>query len=404
MSDRFSQSSGADAPTNRPFNHEEFSFLVPDPHIVDLDAVLTSPWNQKDQTTLPNRDDWSTFRCASKDIIIGSVTHRYNRQTRRLDIRAYFVGEHPIFKNLEPTRILLIILLSQAYQSGGSLALFFEQGLPLDVRLFIENRLGKIISGHEKELDETLARDLYLALSDFPLDLQSKISKEVDLALVCFNTFRGNWTSGQIKSLVARGIALSYIFETRPSPIVNPVIYLHIIDHLQLVIMEEMAIHRLENRTLGINKNRQIRREETSFGSIYSCTTNISIPDREDATDAEHDSLVLIHADQPFFLLPANMHSLNTIVKELPKTLSKEKERDIFAAPVIVVPLDFIYLEDGKKLRIKETIANLHCSLVVIGMTMAQLLTEAEHKLSITAAQVEGDDEIEASYVDRYPD
>ena len=78
----------------------ETDFVVADPHIVYYDAVMHSPWNHNSGGHLPQREDWSTYRYTVKDIILGIATHRFNKNTRRLEIRAYFVGEHPLFKEL----------------------------------------------------------------------------------------------------------------------------------------------------------------------------------------------------------------------------------------------------------------------------------------------------------------
>ncbi len=389
-------------------NDEEFPFVVADPHIVDFDAVFTSPWNQKDQKTLPNRDDWSTYRCASKDIIIGSVTHRYNRQMHRLDVRAYFNGEHPIYCDLEPTRILLIVLLSQVYQAGGSLELFFEQGLPLDVRELIERRLGVIISGHEKILRPELAKKLYLSLSDLPPELFNRIEAELpgETEKVCFSTFRGTWSSNQIKTLIQRGVPLRYIFSTRPSPLRNPAIYSHLLDHIRAVLMEDFAIHRLANRTWGVNNGKQILRTDTKYGAYYLCSDTLYISDTHTTSLIENDSFVDIAASTQFCLVPVNMHSMVTIMQNL-GDIVKQAEKSTLGHPVIVVPLDFIYLnndqEKSLRKKFKTTVKGVGGSLLVVGMTMAQLLTEAERNLAMTSVQ-EGDEEGEMDYVDRYPD
>ena len=53
-------------------------FVIADPHVVYYDAVRSSPWTQSDHTRLPGKGDWSTYRYAVKDIILGVVTQQYN--------------------------------------------------------------------------------------------------------------------------------------------------------------------------------------------------------------------------------------------------------------------------------------------------------------------------------------
>src|ERR1017187_4952448 len=86
-------------------------FWVPDACTVFRDALSFTPWTDEGGS-LPQRGDWSTYRLASKDIILGVVTHRFNATTKSLDVRSYFSGEHPIFQELEPTRALMDAPLS----------------------------------------------------------------------------------------------------------------------------------------------------------------------------------------------------------------------------------------------------------------------------------------------------
>src|SRR4051812_20253344 len=107
-------------PSPRRIALEEPPVWVPDAHTVFRDALSFTSWTVEGGS-LPQRGDWSTYRLAAKDIILGVVTHRYNATTRSLDVRSYFCGEHPLFKELEPTRALVVMLLCQAFQTGNSL-------------------------------------------------------------------------------------------------------------------------------------------------------------------------------------------------------------------------------------------------------------------------------------------
>src|SRR5258707_14683605 len=96
------------------FTAPEHRFVVPDPCTVLSDALHYTSWTA-DGGSLPQRGDWSTYRLASKDVILGVMTHRFNATTRCLDVRSYFAGEHPIFEELEATRGLMAMLLCQAF-------------------------------------------------------------------------------------------------------------------------------------------------------------------------------------------------------------------------------------------------------------------------------------------------
>jgi len=380
------------------------AFVVADPHVVYYDAVLNSPWNQSDEGILPSRDDWSTYRYAAKDIIVGIATHRYNRQTRRLEIRAYFIGEHPVFRELEPTKAMMIILCSQAYQSGGTMELFFEQGIPFDVRQLIEYHLSERISGHQKLLSEELSRKLYAALSDFSPETQARIeADQVPVELVCFNTYRGTWTSNHIKSLIQRGIPLRWIFMSRPSPLRTPIIYAHLLNHLRAVMMEEYAIHRLADRKLGVSAGRRIVRVDTDGKTRYTSDHILEIPNPQDESQFETDSFVHLDRQERFCLVPVVPHSPRSIYDTLDRDLVRAEEKADIGKPILVVPLDFIYLPDDVRSAYKAMVKRAGFFLLLIGLTMSQLLAEAEFNLAVTAAQID-DSEVESFNVDRYAD
>jgi len=375
--------------------------VIADPHVVYYDAVRNSPWNLDGR--LPSKDDWSTYRYAVKDIILGVVTHRYNRQTRRLEIRAYFIGEHRIFRELEPTKAMMIILCSQAYQSGGTMELFFEQGIPFDVRQLIEVRLGEQISGHEKLLPQELAIKLYSALSDFTPEMRTRIEAEVPVELVCFNTYRGAWSSNHIKSLIQRGIPLRWIFMNRPDPLRTPVIYAHLLNHLRTVMMEEYAIHRLADRKLGVSAGKRIVRVDQDNETYYISDYPLEVPDQQSKNQLDPVSFVHLEQREQFCLIPVVPHSPDTIYNTLNRDLARAKEKTYLGKPIIVVPLDFIYLTDNIRSAYKKAVRDSEGSLLVSGLTMAQLLAEAEFNLAVTAAQMD-DNEVEDKNVIRYAD
>jgi len=379
-------------------------FVVADPHVVYYDAVLNSPWNQSEEGILPSRDDWSTYRYAVKDIIVGIATHRYNRQTRRLEIRAYFIGEHPIFRELEPTKAMMIVLCSQAYQSGGTMGLFFEQGIPFDVRQLIEHHLGEQISGHQLLLPQDLSIKLYATLSDFSPEMQARIeAEEVPVELVCFNTYRGTWSSNHIKSLIQRGVPLRWIFMNRPNPLQYPVIYAHLINHLRAVVMEEYAIHRLADRKMGVSTGKRIVRTDIDGEACYTSKYVLEIPDPQAESHFETDSFVRLERQERFCLVPIVSHSSYSIYNTLERDLVRAAEKAHIGRPIFVVPLDFIYLPDDVRSSYRATLGQAGYFLVVVGLTMSQLLAEVELNLAVTAAQIE-DSEVESINADRYAD
>jgi len=370
-------------------------FVVPDPDTVFRDALHYTSWTDSGGS-LPQRGDWSTYRLASKDLILGVVTHRFNATTRRLDVRAYFCGEHPIFEEFEPTRALIAMLLCQSYQTGNTLEINFEQGVPFDVRSLIEHHLGHLVSGHETLLSEEITGPLFVSICGLSERLQSQIQEQgVKIATVCFNVFRGAWSSLQVNTLLERGIPLSWLFRKAPNPIESPAPYLHLIQNLRAVLLEEYALKRLEDRQFGESTSKRILPlNGESFTSYCS----------ERLLEASGDDIsISIPAGHPFTLVPVLPLTPESSIYALNVSLARASTVDDGAKVLVLFPMDFVYASADHRSTALEKLHTAGVDWLVVGQTMAQLFSEAEQKLAITAAQID-DDEVDARNVDLHTD
>jgi hypothetical protein len=370
-------------------------FVVPDPDTVFRDALHFTSWTDSGGS-LPQRGDWSTYRLASKDLILGIVTHRFNATTRQLDVRAYFCGEHPIFEEFEPTRALIAMLLCQSYQTGNSLEINFEQGIPFDVRSLIERHLGRVVSGHETLLSEDITAPLFVSICGLSDRLQSQIQEQgLRIATVCYNVLRGAWSSLQVNTLLERGIPLSWLFRKAPNPIENPAPYLHLIQNLRAVLLEEYALKRLEDRQFGESTSKRIiALDGESFIRYLS----------ERLLEASADDIsVNIPAGHPFTLVPVLLQTPESSIHALNVSLSRLTTADVDSRILALLPMDFVYAPADLRSQAKERMRAAGVDWLVVGQTMAQLFSEAEQKLAITAAQVD-DDEVDARNVDLHTD
>src|ERR1039458_3877791 len=68
--------------TGLPAGEASAPFVVPDACTVFRDALSFTPWTDEGGS-LPQRGDWSTYRLASKDIILGVVTLDSTQPRRR---------------------------------------------------------------------------------------------------------------------------------------------------------------------------------------------------------------------------------------------------------------------------------------------------------------------------------
>jgi len=372
-------------------------FLVPDPHIVYNDAVRHSPWIRSGR--LPQRDDWSTFRFAVKDVILGVATHRWNAPARRLDVRAWFVGEHPAFAEFEPTRALWAILASQAWQVGGRLAVRFEKGLPYDLRLLLEQRCGVEVSGHEEQLDEKTAHALYLACSELEVEAIERLRAEPEVSPedVVFHTLRGTWTANQVRSMVGGRVPLRWVFAKHPDPWLETMSYLWLLRSLSLLLVEEYALARLVGRRLGVSAGRCIKRTGDLSRSLYESEERLDI----EGTDlVESDSCVAVPVASPVELIPVLGIGPDDLEAELRAQVGRLPTD---AEAILAVPMDWLHLSSARRTQLRVEVRAKGAWLLVIGATLNQLAREAELKLSVTAADADESD-VEVDNVRRYAD
>lgn len=371
-------------------------FLVPDPHIVYFDAVHNSPWTLRG--VLPGHNSWSTYRYAVKDIILGIATHRWNPQFQRLEVRAWFAGEHPAFCELEPPRALWVILSSQAWQTGQRLDVWFEHGIPFDLRMLTERRLKEVVPGHARQLPVETARQLYLACSDLPPNLfrdEQKIAPEH----ICFHTFRGTWTANHVHAMVRRGVPLEWVFGDRLDPIFAGMSNAWLMMSLTNVLIEDYALARLAERKLGVSAGQRICRiEDKSNASAYQCDEPLDI---EEGNWIESDSFVHLSAAEQFVIVPVFAWSADGLPATLKQSLLNESVQGV--RRLFALPMEFLFLPQARRRECVEWVRKKGESLVVVGATMMQLATEVELKLSITSSR-EVSDEVESDHVRKFAD
>lgn len=373
---------------------EDTSAWVPDAHTVFRDALSFTSWTIEGGS-LPQRGDWSTYRLAAKDIILGVVTHCYNATTRTLDVRSYFCGEHPLFKDLEPTRALVVMLLCQAFQTGNSLQLNFEQGVPFDVRTLIEERTGKIISGHASVLSREITEPLFVSLSGISSRLEARIKDHgVGVGTVCYQIFRGTWTALQINALLDRRIPLAWLFRKTPHAVGNTVLYMHLVSHLCLVLLEEYALKRLENRQFGETTSRRVSVVEGASLSTYVAEQTLTV--------ASDDGVVDIPSNSPFTLVPLLFHTTAETPQLVRDGVARLQRVPEGTRGVLVLPMD-ILSDAALGTESLDLLKSTKADWLIVGQSMAQLSAEVEQKLAITAEQID-ENEVDAANVDKHTD
>ena len=372
-------------------------FVVPDPVMLLKNAMYYGPWT-KDGGGLPAVGELSTIRYAAKDIVFGIAAYIYRKDENRVDVRSYFVGEHQMFEELEPTKAMVITLLCQGWQSGGSLELYFEQGIPLDVRILIERSSGRIISGHEKSLSAEVSSPLIAALSDFSEEQHLQMQEQgVPVPLVCYNTFRGTWSANTIKILLEQKVSLRWLFRQRPDPINRSLTYAYLMQHLCAALLEDYALKRLEDRQFGESMGRHIEKRQGEEKAYYCAS-------KEPLTLEDEQAQVNIKKGESFLIIALLARTSQATGQILSAYIERFKAFRKTHQIVFALPREELLV--GRNQDESEFFRTLRANDmwgIVVGLTKTQLRHEAQQKLAITASQLEPD-EMDAINVDKHTD
>jgi hypothetical protein len=173
----------------------------------------------------------------------------------------------------------------------------------------------------------------------------------------------------------------------------NAAPYVHLVHHLCAVLLEEYALRRLENRQFGETTSKRISVIEGESSAGYAAEQALEI-------DSE-GGIVHIAARAPFALLPALFQSASAS-RMIHHCLDRASRLPTNRCPLVLMPMDVVY-GTSIGIRVGDLFRDSKTNWLVIGQTMAQLVSEVEQKLAIAAVQID-ENEVDASNVDRHTD
>ena len=175
-------------------------------------ANLSYRYNHKEGGQLPRSHVWRPYRFCVQDVILGITVVRHDRKYNRLVVDVFLTAMIPEYEPDSGCRSLSLILLSDAYKSGGTMEIKFtghvEGGrVPAEICRLAKD-LGVGLSHiHEGGLSPAEAKRLYLALSGFPPHVAEKVLSMEDeggisAASVCYAMHHGVWTMHEIEMIL----------------------------------------------------------------------------------------------------------------------------------------------------------------------------------------------------------
>ncbi len=96
---------------------------------------------------LPKAYVWRPYRFALKDIVLGRVVIRHNRNDNTVDVAVCLCEDHPDFEDHNGTKFVCAFLLSEAFMCGSSMTIRFvkEEQVEGETKLQLDKMPDAII-------------------------------------------------------------------------------------------------------------------------------------------------------------------------------------------------------------------------------------------------------------------
>lgn len=161
---------------------------------------------------LPRSHIWRPYRFCVQDIVLGVTVIRHDISYNRLEVDVFLTADVPEYEADSGCRALALILLSDAYKSGGSMEIRFTRNVeggrvPRELCELAEKLNVNLAHVTEGGITPKESKELYLALSEFRKELRDKImaldeSGKLSAVSAAYAVHRGVWTHQELESLL----------------------------------------------------------------------------------------------------------------------------------------------------------------------------------------------------------
>lgn len=161
---------------------------------------------------IPRSHIWRPYRFCVQDVILGITVVRHNTLYNRLEVDVFLTAEVPEYESNSGCRALSLMLLSDAYKSGGSMEIRFTSNIensrvPRELCDYANSLNVPLSHVREGGISPKEAKMLYLAVSDLRLEIRDKIM-EMDEAgtlsavSAAYAVNRGVWTPQELETIL----------------------------------------------------------------------------------------------------------------------------------------------------------------------------------------------------------
>jgi hypothetical protein len=169
-------------------------------------------YDHKTGGQIPRSHMWRPYRFCVQDVILGITVIRHDQRHNRLETDVFLTAEIPEYKSDSGCRALALILLSDAYQSGGSMEIRFTHNVeggrvPAELCEMASEIGVELAHRDQGGITPKEAKTLYMALSDFDEEVRERILKldeegRLSAASVCYALHHGVWMAMEIDMIV----------------------------------------------------------------------------------------------------------------------------------------------------------------------------------------------------------
>jgi len=173
---------------------------------------LSFNYDHQEGGRLPRSHLWRPYRFCVQDVILGIVVLRHDRKYNRLEVDVFLTAGIPEYAPESGCRALTLILLSDAYKSGGSMEIKFSEhvesgNVPRELCRLAGSLGVQLKNEKEGGITPKEAKALYLTLSGFRKPVADRImdmekGDRLSAAAVCYAMHHGVWTAEELEVIL----------------------------------------------------------------------------------------------------------------------------------------------------------------------------------------------------------
>lgn len=179
-------------------------------HVKSFDA--SHEYSHVDGGRLPKPHEWRPLRLCVQDVLIVAAVFRHNRENNNLEVDVFVTSELSEYEDLESVRTGVNLLLSEAYQSGGTMEIKFTHNVESGT---VPQAIQEIATQHNISLSRATegiitpeeSKELYLNLADFSPQLISRIKELAENDTISpeqasYAFHNGRWTQADLDTIL----------------------------------------------------------------------------------------------------------------------------------------------------------------------------------------------------------